>query len=106
MITTAQELFSTLQQLPHTERQQFFLLLGNAVDQQQDFTHQQVFGDLENAMFTATEAAEYLEVSIATFRRYVKAAKIVANMEVGTAHLYALDDLRKFKQALRMTKKF
>ena len=105
MSTTARELFSTLQQLPLSERQQFFVLLGNALGEKEDFSHEQVFGHLENALFTAAEAAEYLEISIATFRRYLKAKKIVASTEVGSTHLYSLDTLREFKKALRMTKK-
>lgn len=36
------------------------------------FSHEQLFGHLAEAEFTATEAAEYLEVSIPTFRRYVQ----------------------------------
>jgi hypothetical protein len=101
MNTTARELFSTLQQLPADERQQFFMLLANSLGNQEDFSHEQVFGDLENALFTATEAAEYLEVSIATFRRYLKTQKITAESGVGSTHLYSLNSLRDFKKALR-----
>jgi hypothetical protein len=105
MNTTAQELFSTLQQLPNNERQQFFSLLANALsNNQENFSHEQVFGDLENALFTATESAEYLECSIATFRRYVKNQKIVAASEIGSTHLYSLNALRDFKKALRLTR--
>jgi hypothetical protein len=104
MNTTARELFSTLQQLPTDERQQFFMLLANSLGEQENFSHQQVFGDLENALFTATEAAEYLEVSIATFRRYLKTQKIIADSEVGSTHLYSLNSLREFKKALHVTR--
>lgn len=104
-ILTAEQLFSNLQQLPTNERQQFFVLLSDFFDGKEDFTHKEVFRHLDNAMFTASEAAEYLEVSIATFRRYLKAKKIVASEEIGTTHLYSLDALRVFKKALRMTKK-
>jgi hypothetical protein len=41
---------------------------------------------------------------MATFRRYLKAGKLIAKSEVGANHLYALDDLRQFKQALKLTK--
>lgn len=70
----------------------------------ENFTHQELFGYLDNATFTALEAAEYLEVSIATFQHYLKANKITAITEVGSAHLYSLNALRAFKKALRMTK--
>jgi response regulator of citrate/malate metabolism len=105
MNTTAQELFSTLQQLQATERQQFFILLANSLGNQEDFSHEQVFGQLETALFTATEAAEYLEISMATFRRYLKTQKIVADSEVGSTHLYSLTSLRGLKQALRLTRR-
>jgi excisionase family DNA binding protein len=65
---------------------------------QENFSHQQVFGDLENALFTVTEAADYLEVSIATFRRYLKSQKITADSGIGSTHLYSLNSLREFKK--------
>ena len=104
MNATARELFSTLQQLPDQERQQFFLLLANSLGDQENFSHQQVFGDLEDALFTATEAAEYLQVSIATFRRYLKTQKITADSVIGSTHLYSLSHLREFKKALNTTR--
>jgi response regulator of citrate/malate metabolism len=82
---TAEQLFSDLQKLPFIE-------------------HQQVFGHLEGELFTASEAADYLDVSMATFRRYLKAEKLVASTEVGASNLYSLDDLRQFKKALELTK--
>jgi response regulator of citrate/malate metabolism len=72
---------------------------------EQNFSHQQVFGELENALFTATEAAEYLEVSIATFRRYLKTQKIAADSVVGSIHLYSLTALREFKGLPQYTRK-
>ncbi|MDO9213233.1 MAG: helix-turn-helix domain-containing protein [Methylococcales bacterium] len=76
-------------------------MITNSLEEQENFSHQQVFGDLENALFTATEAAEYLEVSIATFRRYLKTQKITAESGIGSTHLYSLNSLREFKKALR-----
>lgn len=101
---TAEQVFAHLQQLPTIERQRFFVMLSNAFDDKENVSHQQVFGHLDNAQFTATEAADYLEVSIATFRRYVKARKITASAEVGATHLYSLDALREFKKALKLAK--
>jgi hypothetical protein len=101
---TAEQVFSDLQKLPPIERQQFFVLLAKAFNNEDNLSHQQVFGHLEGELFTASEAAQYLEVSMATFRRYLKVEKLVANSEVGANHLYALDDLRQFKKALKLTK--
>ena len=101
---TAEQVFSDLQKLPLIERQQFFVLLSKAFNNEDNLSHQQVFGHLEGDLFTASEAAQYLEVSMATFRRYLKAGKLAAKSEVGANHLYALDDLRQFKKALKLTK--
>jgi excisionase family DNA binding protein len=79
-------------------------MITKSLGEQENFSHQQVFGELENALFTATEAAEYLEVSIATFRRYLKAQKITAESVIGSTHLYSLSGLREFKKALRATR--
>jgi len=73
---TAEELFVAVRRMPSTERARFFSMLGANAFQDQDFSHEQVFGDLANDEFTASEAAEYLEVSITTFRRYVQGGKL------------------------------
>ncbi len=80
------------------------MALLKTLDNEDNLSHQQLFGHLEADLFTASEAAEYLEVSMATFRRYLKAEKLLASTEIGASHLYALDDLRQFKQALKLTK--
>ena len=67
-----------------------------------NLTHQELFGHLDNVMFTESEAAEYLEVSTATFQRYLKAKKIVADTKVGSIHLYLLNVMREFKKATRI----
>ncbi|MEY4768849.1 MAG: hypothetical protein RL637_1488 [Pseudomonadota bacterium] len=100
---TAEHVFSDLQKLPPIEKQQFFVLLAKAFTREDNLSHEEVFGHLEGELFTAAEAAEYLEVSMATFRRYLKAKKLTAKSIVGANHLYALEDLRQFKKALRMT---
>jgi len=69
-----------------------------------NLSHDTLFGHLRGDEFTATEAADYLEVSMATFRRYVKAEKIKPSSEVGTSHLYPLAALRELKQALKLVK--
>lgn len=101
-IFNAEQLFENLQQLPSAEREKFFLLLSaKAFEDKDTFSHEELFGHLRDAEFTATEAAEYLEVSVPTFRRYVQAGKVKASSEVGTTHLYRLDDLRELKKNRR-----
>ncbi|AGW92004.1 hypothetical protein N234_18360 [Ralstonia pickettii DTP0602] len=48
--------------------------------------------------FTTAEAAEYMEVSIATFRRLVRDGKLTARVEVGRRQLFCVADLRAFKR--------
>lgn len=96
----AEKLFSSLQQLNNEERQHFFNLLSErAFGTPDNMTHQALFGDLKDAEFTAQEAAQYLDISIATFRRYLKDQKIVASSTVGNVHLYSLGELKKFRMA-------
>lgn len=100
-ILTAEQLFLNLQQMPAAEREKFFLLLSaKAFGDAENLSHEELFGHLRDEEFTAAEAAEYLEVSIATFRRYVQAGKIAASSEVGNTHLYRLTALRDLKRAL------
>ena len=100
---TAEELFATVRNMPSSERARFFSLLG-AHAFQEDFSHEQVFGDLADDEFTAAEAAEYLEVSMATFRRYVQSEKINPSHVVGRNQLFSTKALKSFKQALREVK--
>jgi len=103
----AEQLFSNLGRMPAFEREKFFLLLGKKASQAFDAesqSHDQVFGHLKGAEFTAVEAADYLEISMATFRRYVRAGKVKAVREVGSSHLYPLEGLRDLKQAMKLAK--
>ncbi len=101
---TAEEVISTVKHMPSSERARFFTLLGISAFQSQDFTHEQVFGDLHSEQFSSTEAAEYLEVSISTFRRYVQAGKINPVQVVGRNQFFAPKDLKAIKRSLRAVK--
>lgn len=98
---TAEELLAEMKALPLTERSRFFALLGAKFFQDDNFTHEQVFGHLADGLFTAREAAEYLEVSIATFRRYVRSGKLKPLHRLGRSQMFATRDLKTFKQSLR-----
>jgi hypothetical protein len=60
----------------------------------QNFSHEQVFGHLACAEFTVAESAEYLDVSISTFCRYVADGKIPVSKK-----LFAAKDLKAFKRS-------
>ena len=102
---TAEQIFSELQRMPSSEQEKFFNLLAKKAFHDDDNTsHEELFADLEDAFFTAKEAMEYLEISSATFRRYIKDGRITSGMGVGTSHLFSLDDLRELKMAIKLVK--
>lgn len=101
---TATEVFQSFRKLPTSERLRFLELLAEGVAQGENFTHEEVFGDLVEAEFSSQEAADYLDVSMSTFRRYVRDGKIVASSEVGRNQLYAAKALKAFKRSLKEVK--
>lgn len=98
---TAEELFAAVRSMPPAERARFFTMLGTSAFQKEDYSHEQVFGELANTEFTASEAAEYLEISIPTFRRYVQGGKINPSRVVGRNQFFAAKVLKSFKRALQ-----
>jgi len=62
------------------------------------FSHDDLFGHLNDTRFSAQEAAKYLEVSMPTFRRYVQSQKIKPVEIVGRKQLFSSGDLRKLKR--------
>lgn len=102
---TAEDLFAEMKTMPPTERSRFFAMLGEVLFQDDDSSHEQLFGHLAEAEFTAAEAAEYLEVSIPTFRRYVQGGKLNPSHRVGRSQMFATRDLKVFKRSLRDVKR-
>jgi hypothetical protein len=100
---TAEDLFFNMQSLPNRERVRFFTMLGTKAFQSQSGTHShdEVFGDLAKVNFTAAQAAEYLEMSMATFRRYVQGGKIHPVQVIGRNQFFVGKDLKLFKRALK-----
>ena len=91
---TAEDLFSEMRRMPTAERVKFFSLLTSNAFRDDDFTHEQVFGHLKREPFSAREAADYLEVSLPTLRRYVKAGKLRPSHTVGRNQMFSAEDLR------------
>jgi excisionase family DNA binding protein len=101
---TAQAIFDEFRKLPRSERAKFYALLaeGNLCDE--NFNHEQVFGHLAGDEFSAADAAEYLEVSMSTFRRYVADGKVTASSAIGRNQLFSTKDLKAFKRSRREVK--
>ncbi|OGT10489.1 MAG: DNA-binding protein [Gallionellales bacterium RIFCSPLOWO2_12_FULL_59_22] len=100
---TAEDLFQDLKQMTTTERQKFFVILSTNAFRGDDMSHEELFGHLSSDNFTAQEAAEYLEVSMSTFRRFVASRKLNPNSVVGRNQMFAVPELKAFKKALRIT---
>lgn len=96
---TAQDLFSEMRRMPATERAKFFLLLSTNAFRDDDFSHEQVFGHLAREPLSAAEAAEYLEISLPTLRRYVQAEKLIPSHVVGRNQMFSANDLRAYKRS-------
>lgn len=101
---TADDLYQNLRQMPATERQRFFAILSTNAFRDEDLSHEQLFGHLADDEFTAKEAAEYLEVSMSTFRRFVASGRLTSSSTVGRNQMFAVADLKVFKKALKATK--
>lgn len=86
---TAEDLLLRRRKLPSQERVRFFALDGQQAFRDENLSHEDVFGHLAGDEFTSKEAAEYLEVSMSTFRRLISSGKLVASSEVGRSQLYA-----------------
>jgi excisionase family DNA binding protein len=69
-------------------------------DSTASISHKQVFGHLKNSLFSADEAAQYLELSMPTLRRYVQAGKLRPVQNIGRSQLFSSADLRRLKQKL------
>lgn len=96
---TAQDLFSEIKRMPSTERIKFFSLLADQAFRDDDLTHEQVFGHLKHEFLSACEAAQYLEVSVPTLRRYVQTHKLRPCHRVGRNQMFSTEDLRAYKRA-------
>lgn len=101
---TAEDLFAEMKSMPATERGRFFAMLGEVLFPDDDSSHEQLFGHLAEAEFTAAEAAD-VEVSIPTFRRCVQGGKLKPSHRLGRSQMFATRDLKAFKRSWRDVKR-
>ena len=90
--------------MPDAERQKFFVILSTNAFRGEDMSHEELFGHLAGDEFTAQEAAEYLEVSMSTFRRFVAGDKLNPSSTVGRNLMFAVPELKAFKKAIKTAK--
>lgn len=101
---TAEDLFQDLKKMPAPERQRFFMILSTNAFRGEDMSHEELFGHLSGDALTAREAAEYLEVSMSTFRRLVAGGKLNPSSTVGRNQMFPVAELKAFKKALKTAK--
>lgn len=77
---------------------QSFSILGRRPSEGDEAGHSQLFGHLSDEDFTAEEAAEYLEVSLATFARFVHDGTVSPSKEVGRCGWFSVAALKAFKR--------
>jgi len=83
-------------EMPVKEREKLFAVIARQGFEKDRYTRQEVFDDIRRAPFTIKEAADYLEVSEITIRRWIKAGKIPFQ-RMGRNLLLDVDMLKSFK---------
>lgn len=83
---TAEAVMTQFRALPTEEKAKFFSLLAYQHDSMENFSREEVFSAVIGAEFTAKEAADNLDVSIATFGRYVSAGKFARRRRSGVVN--------------------
>mgnify|MGYP000110733017 CR=1 FL=1 len=97
---TAEDIYAQVKKMSSKERIKFFSLIAINAFKETEYDHEQVFGHLRSETFSADEAAEYLEISIPTLRRYVQAGKLKPSAIIGRSQLFSSSDLKLLKQQL------
>jgi excisionase family DNA binding protein len=95
---TAENVFLQIKEMPEKERVKLFtLVVNNAFRDQENFSHEEVFGHLRTELFSAEEAATYLEISLPTLRRLVQSKRLQPKQVVGRSQLFTVHDLKFLK---------
>ena len=82
----------------------FTLVVNNAFRDQENYSHEDVFGHLKTELFSAEDAAQYLEVSLPTLRRLVQSQKLKPKKIVGRSQLFSTTDLKQLKRQIKKTR--
>jgi len=96
---TAEKVFDELVAMPIKEREKLFSMIARVGFEKDVFTHDDVFGDLNDYPFTVKEAAQYLEVSEITVRRWMKEGTLKPSKKLGKNWIFDADYLSEFKKS-------
>jgi len=95
---TAEKVYKEILEMPVKEREKLFTVIARKGFEKDVFSHDEVFDDIRRSPFTVKEAAEYLEVSEITLRRWIKAGKITSD-RIGRSIFFEADELKAIKKA-------
>jgi excisionase family DNA binding protein len=96
MNISAEKIYKDIVLLPIAERERLFSLIARKGFDKDDYTYEEVFGDLPSTL-TIKESSEYLEVAAVTVRRWAKQGKLPFH-KVGKNYVFSVNDLRELKR--------
>lgn len=97
-VLTAEDMFLQIKEMPEKERVKLFtLVVSNAFRDQENYSHEELFGHLKTELFSAEEAVHYLEISMPTLRRLVQSQRLQPKQIIGRSQFFAAADLKIIK---------
>jgi len=96
---TAELIYNELITMPISEREKLFSMIARSGFDKESYTHDDVFGDVKTHPFTLKEAAEYLEVSEITVRRWIKEGSFKPSRKHGRSWVFDAAYLSDFKKS-------
>lgn len=96
-MVTAKRVYKEIINMPVVEREKLFSIIARLGFEKEHCSHDEVFGDIRQSLFTIKEAAEYLEVAEITVRRWVKDG-ILKHQGVGKNIVFDPGVLKEFKK--------
>ena len=97
---TAEKVYKEILEMPVREREKLFTVIARQGFEKELYIHDEIFDDIRREPFTIKEAAEYLEVTEITVRRWVK-AEILKSKKIGKNIVFDADELKVVKRQVK-----
>jgi len=98
-MNTAEKVYREIIEMPVSERERLFGIIARKGFDKDIYSHEEVFDDIRRFPFSAKEAAEYLEISEITLRRWIKIGKIRCQ-KIGRQLAFSPEELKISKKSL------
>jgi len=72
-------------------------MFNKTLNDQKDYSYNDVFGQLRTELFSAEEAANYLEISMPTLCSLVESKQLLPDQVIGSSQFFTTDDLKLIK---------